>query len=57
MSVFFTRVTTFLALLLLMVVDILPLPIIGILGILALLFRPRWFKELVDKIYSDTHFQ
>jgi hypothetical protein len=48
----FARIKCFIVLLLLMIVDILPVPIVGIICMIILLIRPRWFKELVDDIYG-----
>lgn len=48
----FTRIKWFIALLLLMVVDILPIPILGLICLYILLFRPRWFKNGIDEIYD-----
>lgn len=39
-------------LILLMVIDILPIPIVGLLLIWIILFRPAWFYKLVLKIYN-----
>ncbi|MGR8999414.1 MAG: hypothetical protein ACU88J_10245 [Gammaproteobacteria bacterium] len=46
------RIKCFIVLFLLMIVDILPIPIVGIICMFILLTRPRWFKELVDDIYA-----
>jgi hypothetical protein len=46
------RIKCFIVLFILMIVDILPIPIVGIICMFILLIRPRWFKELVDDIYS-----
>jgi len=29
------------------------LPITGTIGLLILIFRPVWFKKLVDNVYAD----
>ncbi len=29
------------------------LPITGTIGLLILIFRPIWFKKLVDNVYAD----
>lgn len=39
-------------LILLMIIDILPIPILGLLMVWVVLFRPVWFYELVLKIYN-----
>jgi|APLak6261658528_1056013.scaffolds.fasta_scaffold455181_1 MFS superfamily sulfate permease-like transporter len=51
-AAFFPRLKCFFALLLLMIADIIPIPILGLICMFILLFRPRWFKELVDNIYG-----
>ncbi|MBD9355530.1 hypothetical protein [Methylomonas albis] len=30
-----------------------PVPITSSIGLYVVIFRPRWFKELVNKIYTD----
>jgi hypothetical protein len=49
---FFPRLKYFLALLLLMIADIAPIPVLGLICMFILVFRPPWFKEMVDNIYS-----
>jgi len=49
---FFPRVKCFFVLLLLMIADTLPIPILGLICMFILLFRPPWFKELVDTVYA-----
>jgi hypothetical protein len=49
------RIKCFIVLLLLMIVDILPIPILGLICMSILLARPRWFKDLVDDIYAVKH--
>jgi hypothetical protein len=51
-AAFFPRLKCFFALLLLMIADIAPIPILGLICMFILLFRPPWFKELVDNIYG-----
>jgi len=41
-----------LALILLIILDILPIPILGILLVWVVIFRPAWFYEAVLKIYD-----
>jgi hypothetical protein len=36
-----------------MVFSVVPIPITSTIGLLVVLFRPAWFKALVDNIYSD----
>ena len=47
------RIKTALVLIVLMVVSIVPIPITSTIGLLIVIFRPNWFKELVDTIYAD----
>jgi hypothetical protein len=47
-----TRVKCFLALSVLMVVDILPVPVAGSIGMYVAVLRPMWFRDLVDRIYG-----
>jgi hypothetical protein len=35
-----------------MIADIAPIPILGLICMFILVFRPPWFKEMVDNIYS-----
>ena len=49
---FFSRLKCTFALLLLMLIDIGPVPVTALIGLFIILFRPVWFKELVDQIYS-----
>jgi hypothetical protein len=37
-----------------MLLDILPVPVIGLILLYILLFRPLWFKNAVLEIYDDT---
>lgn len=32
-----------------------PVPITSTIGLFIVIFRPRWFKQLVDNIYIDKH--
>ena len=41
-------------LLLLMVLDILPIPVLGLLLVWVIITRPVWFYDMVQKIY-DKH--
>jgi hypothetical protein len=36
-----------------MVFSVGPIPITSTIGLLVVIFRPAWFKTLVDNIYSD----
>jgi hypothetical protein len=55
MATFFTRIKYIIILLLLMVIDIAPAPVLGLIALSILLFRPLWFKEMVDRLYSDVN--
>jgi hypothetical protein len=35
-----------------MIADIAPVPVLGFICMFILLFRPPWFKEMVDRIYA-----
>lgn len=37
----------------LMIFSISPIPITSTIGLLVVIFRPLWFKKLIDKIYAD----
>jgi hypothetical protein len=47
------RIKTALVLIVLMVVSVVPIPVTSTIGLLIVIFRPDWFKRLVDTIYSD----
>ncbi|MGR9108931.1 MAG: hypothetical protein ACU843_18610 [Gammaproteobacteria bacterium] len=49
---FSVRLKTFLVLLLFSAVGIGPIPVTSTLGLFIVLFRPHWFKKLVDRIYA-----
>jgi len=46
------RIKCFFVLLLLMILDIAPIPIVGIIAMYILLTRPLWFKDLVARLYA-----
>ena len=46
------RIKCFFVLLLLMIADTAPVPVVGSICMYILLARPPWFKELVDRIYG-----
>ncbi len=50
----FARIKWITVLLLSMLLDILPVPVIGLILLYVLLFRPLWFKNAVHEIYKDT---
>jgi hypothetical protein len=47
----FFRVQCVFALMLLMLVDIGPIPVTAMIALFVVVFRPAWFKKWVDKIY------
>jgi hypothetical protein len=47
------RIKTGLVLIVLMAVSVVPIPVTSTIGLLIVIFRPYWFKQLVDTIYSD----
>lgn len=47
------RIRCLLSLIVLMIVDILPVPVVGSIGLYVLLRRPLWFKDLVDRVYGN----
>lgn len=47
------RITTALVMIVFMIISIGPIPITSTIGLLIVLFRPQWFKRLVDTIYCD----
>jgi hypothetical protein len=46
------RIVTALALVVLAILGIGPIPTTSLIVIYVVVFRPRWFKELVDAIYA-----
>ena len=46
------RIKCFFVLLLLMILDTAPIPVIGIIAMYVLLTKPLWFKGLIDRIYA-----
>ncbi|MDD1616805.1 MAG: hypothetical protein LUQ28_10000, partial [Methylococcaceae bacterium] len=52
----FARIKCAIVLLVLMSLSVIPmLPITSTLGLFIVIFRPLWFKKLVDKIYADKN--
>jgi hypothetical protein len=49
----FTRIKWIFVLLLFMLLDILPVPVLGLVLLYVLFFRPPWFKNAVEEIYND----
>jgi hypothetical protein len=50
---FAARVKTILVLLLFAVIGLGPIPVTSTVGLLIVIFRPRWFKDLVERIYAE----
>jgi hypothetical protein len=48
------RIKTFLCLLVLLVLDIAPVPVAGSIGLYVVVARPCWFKTLVERIYGGV---
>lgn len=48
---FFWRIEWLLVLLVMMLIDIGPFPFTAAICLYILLFRPRWFKKWVDRLY------
>ena len=48
-----TRFKCALVFILLMIGSVGPIPLTSTLGLLIVVFRPLWFKRLVDKVYAD----
>lgn len=36
-----------------MIFSIGPIPVTSTIGLLVVIFRPAWFKKLVDDVYAD----
>ncbi len=47
------RVKCLLCLLVLLALDIAPVPVTGSIGLYVVILRPLWFQELVERIYCD----
>lgn len=48
---FYSRIKYSIIFMLLMLVDIGPVPVTAIIGLYIIAFRPRWFKNMIDEIY------
>lgn len=48
---FMVRIQCALILLIFMVIPV--IPITGVIGLFILIFRPLWFRKLVDNVYAD----
>jgi len=52
----FARIKCAIVLIIFMSMSVIPmLPITSTIGLFVVIFRPRWFKKLVDNIYADKH--
>jgi hypothetical protein len=49
-----TRFKCFVVMVVLMVIDILPIPIVGSIALYVIVSRPPWFKELVRGLYEEN---
>ena len=47
----FARIKYALVLIIFMLIPI--IPVTGSIGLYVLIFRPMWFKKLVDNVYAD----
>jgi hypothetical protein len=50
---FVARIKCALVLIIIMLIPI--LPITGTIGLFIVIFRPIWFKKLVDNVYADKN--
>lgn len=48
-----SRIVTLFLLIVLAITDIGPVPTVSLICIYIILFRPQWFKTLIDKIYKS----
>jgi hypothetical protein len=48
-----TKTKVLLTLIVLMVFDILPIPVLGLLMLHVVLNRPAWFENLVHRLYHE----
>ncbi len=47
------RIQCAIVLFIFMIISIGPFPITSTICLYVVIFRPRWFKSLVDKVYAD----
>jgi len=47
------RIKCAIVLIIFMIFSVSPIPITSTIGLLVVIFRPHWFKKLVDNIYAD----
>lgn len=50
-----TRIQCALVLIIFMIGSIGPIPITSTIGLYVVIFRPAWFKKLVNAIYADVN--
>ena len=55
-SSIWSRISTALVLIILMLTSVVPSPITSSICLYVVIFRPRWFKNLTDRIYADKEF-
>ncbi len=48
-----TRLLTAVFLIIMMLIGLGPIPTTSLICLYAVIFRPRWFKKLVDNIYEN----
>jgi len=51
----FARIKCGLVFIVLMVFSVGPIPITSSIGLYVVIFRPNWFKRLVDTVYADKN--
>ncbi|MDP3839698.1 MAG: hypothetical protein Q8Q54_12340 [Methylococcales bacterium] len=47
------RIKCAIVLIIFMIFSVSPIPITSTIGLFVVIFRPHWFKKLVDNIYAD----
>lgn len=47
------RIKCAIFLIIFMIFSVSPIPITSTIGLFVVIFRPHWFKKLVDNIYAD----
>jgi len=50
-----TRIKCALIFVVFMLFSVGPIPITSSIGLYVVIFRPHWFRQLVDKIYADKN--
>ncbi|MDP3007762.1 MAG: hypothetical protein Q8N30_01655 [Methylococcales bacterium] len=49
------RIKCAIVLIIFMIFSVSPIPITSTIGLFVVIFRPHWFKKLVDNIYADKN--